>query len=56
MIPFQIDVMHAQQDIITNSEVHRMMPALVPVRLMLLQSEHSAHKPIEKGSSRLNPT
>ena len=36
MIPFQIDVTCAQQDRITNSEVHRMMPAVVPLRLTLL--------------------
>ena len=36
MIPFQIDVMHAQQDRIANSEVHSMMPMIVPLILMLL--------------------
>ena len=34
-IPFQINVMHAQQNKITNSEVQSMMPAIVPIRLML---------------------
>ena len=36
MIPFQIDMTHAQQDRITNSKVQSMMPAIVPLRLMLL--------------------
>ena len=36
MIPFQIDLTHAQQDKITNIEVHSMMPAVIPLRLMLL--------------------
>ena len=35
-IPFQIDVMHAQQDGITNSEVHSMMTVIVPLKRMLL--------------------
>ena len=36
MISFQIDVMRAQQDGITNSEVHSIMPVVVPLRLMLV--------------------
>ena len=36
MIPFQIDMMHAQQDRITNSEIHILLPAVLPLRLMLL--------------------
>ena len=36
MIPFQLDVTHAQQNRITNIEIYSMMPAIVPLRLMLL--------------------
>ena len=36
MIPFQINVTHAQQDKITNIEIHNTMPAIVPLRLALL--------------------
>ena len=36
IIPIQIDVMHAQQDRITNSKVHITMPAIMPLRLTLL--------------------
>ena len=35
-IPFQIDVMYAQQDRISNSEVDSMMLVVVPLRLRLL--------------------
>ena len=37
MIPFQVDVTHAQQIRITNIEVYSMMPTIVPLRLMLLR-------------------
>ena len=37
MIPFQIDVTRAQQDRIANSEFHSMMPAVIPLRLMVLR-------------------
>ena len=36
MIPFQIDVTCAQQDRITNSKAHSIMPAIVPLRLKIL--------------------
>ena len=36
MIPFQIDVTRAQQNRITNSEVHSMMVVVVPLGIILL--------------------
>ena len=34
-IPFQINVMHAQQDRIVNSEVYSMIPVVMPLKLIL---------------------
>ena len=36
MIPFLFNVTHAQQNRITSSEVHSMMPEIMPLILMLL--------------------
>ena len=36
MIPFQIDVMHAYQNIINNGEVHIIILVIIPLRLTLL--------------------
>ena len=37
MLPFQIDVMRAQQDRITDNEVYSTMPVVLSLRLMLLR-------------------